>query len=552
MAAINTMTSFSIHQERWQDVWVAATAAVKSRKKQQVEFNIQQRVDQLLQEFGPQSASPLTLRVYGTMMKGFSVLNNERARLLYTDSERVVVMFSQRPIGEDALGSKLPAAKRQRTDALSLNLELSKVPESEMFNWSQTPLEDASFLQLDSSLQLAPLPDAQELPQLSLLEDARLLDQSFPAIDMQAIVPLDAAAEALRMAEAAEALKASPGTPGAAPAFPPVAEVVRVQELAASAEQPAFTMAELIASAGEVTDMVPPIAPEIDEAAVVVRRGPRGLPQLPGPGHVYGFDELTQLSAIEFDEWQINDHAIGNRQLEPAEFLEALLEETPEPDRLGMLHAILDPMSDAAALQRLIGLGSRGATAIADNGVTWLTADRKMAQAGSMPEVQALLACDEDLHDALQLDSNAMLPSLDGPIEWTPEGSVLDPFRPYVPAAPLPFMQGADMELAGALGAQGNQIGDATPGCDDVEDIEDVEKKYDEQTAQVASILHHYMEKTGGNSRKVTLDDLIPPSTTDKEIAAKTFLAILTLATAGDLRAEQLQPYGPIGVQCLD
>ena len=90
-------------------------------------FTMIARTNAFLTEFGPESDKPLTLRVYGTIMKGFSILNNERARLLYTDCERVVVMFAQRPFVEDTKNPKGPPAKRQRTDALALDLSLSHV-----------------------------------------------------------------------------------------------------------------------------------------------------------------------------------------------------------------------------------------------------------------------------------------------------------------------------------------------------------------------------------------------------------------------------------------
>jgi len=87
-------------------------------------------------------------------------------------------------------------------------------------------------------------------------------------------------------------------------------------------------------------------------------------------------------------------------------------------------------------------------------------------------------------------------------------------------------------------------VQDALPDDHQAED----EVRYDEQTAHVAGILHRYLERSADESRKMTLDDLIPPSTTDKAVAARTFLAVLTLATAGDFHAEQMQPYGPISI----
>ena len=73
--------AFDLYDDRWRDCWVAATSTARLRKKQ-VDFDIQQRVVKLLQEFGPQTEKALTLRIYGTMLKGFCVISNERARCL--------------------------------------------------------------------------------------------------------------------------------------------------------------------------------------------------------------------------------------------------------------------------------------------------------------------------------------------------------------------------------------------------------------------------------------------------------------------------------------
>ena len=43
---------------------------------------------------------------------------------------------------------------------------------------------------------------------------------------------------------------------------------------------------------------------------------------------------------------------------------------------------------------------------------------------------------------------------------------------------------------------------------------------------------------------EVTLDDLAPPTATEKAVAARTFASLLTLATAGELTVKQRSPYG--------
>jgi len=125
--------AFDLYDERWRDCWVAATSTARQRKKQ-VDMDIQPRVQRLIEDHGPQTEKPLTLRVYGTMIKGFCVINNERARSLYFDSERVVLMFARQPFTEDHK-IRLPAAKRQRMEAaLTLDLDLARVEACEAFD----------------------------------------------------------------------------------------------------------------------------------------------------------------------------------------------------------------------------------------------------------------------------------------------------------------------------------------------------------------------------------------------------------------------------------
>ena len=61
---------FGIHQDLWQDAWIAATSAVRA-KKRQIDLNVQQRVQRLISDHSPGTGKALTLRVYGTMIKGF-------------------------------------------------------------------------------------------------------------------------------------------------------------------------------------------------------------------------------------------------------------------------------------------------------------------------------------------------------------------------------------------------------------------------------------------------------------------------------------------------
>eukprot|EP00438_Fugacium_kawagutii_P030284 Skav225214 [mRNA] locus=scaffold1041:248632:249864:- [translate_table: standard] len=104
------------------------------------------------------------------MIKGFCVINNERARSLYFDSERVVLMFARQPFTEDHK-IRLPAAKRQRMEAaLTLDLDLSRVEACEAFDWTRAPLEQGALLQLGAGIPQETLPSIElaeaKMPQL--------------------------------------------------------------------------------------------------------------------------------------------------------------------------------------------------------------------------------------------------------------------------------------------------------------------------------------------------------------------------------------------------
>ncbi|CAE8740799.1 unnamed protein product [Polarella glacialis] len=77
------------------------------------------------------------------------------------------------------------------------------------------------------------------------------------------------------------------------------------------------------------------------------------------------------------------------------------------------------------------------------------------------------------------------------------------------------------------------------------------EAGYDVQTAQVGVVIRRFVERGGveAGERGVTLDDLIPPRTTERATAARTFGALLALATGGDLRVQQAAPYGLITIR---
>jgi len=74
------------------------------------------------------------------------------------------------------------------------------------------------------------------------------------------------------------------------------------------------------------------------------------------------------------------------------------------------------------------------------------------------------------------------------------------------------------------------------------------ETMHDAKAAQVGEVLRNYLAASSDKERGCTLDQLLPPSATDKAIAAMTFHAILTLATAGHVQVEQHEPFSPVRI----
>jgi len=72
----------------------------------------------------------------------------------------------------------------------------------------------------------------------------------------------------------------------------------------------------------------------------------------------------------------------------------------------------------------------------------------------------------------------------------------------------------------------------------------------DPQTLKIGKVLCRFLESGSAEAenRAVTFDDILPPQSTDQVTAAKTFAAVLVLATAGELGVLQPMPYGPIAM----
>ena len=246
---------FGIHQELWQDAWIAATSAVRARKRQ-IDLNVEQRIQRLVAEYGPKTQKPLTLRVYGTMLKGFCVINNDRAKALHGDCERLVLLFAQ-PFSSREKDLR-PAAKRQRVEAVTLELDLAKVKEAEAFDWTQAPLGDALLsLDLEELEELRPEVEVPEVPEAT----APTLEEGLEVFDSEAFGAGAAPMPPEPMPEALE-----PAAP--VPAIPEIPEIPEISG--------------------------------IPDGAEVAHRREKRRRQLP-PGHVIGFDVDTQLPEQELE-----------------------------------------------------------------------------------------------------------------------------------------------------------------------------------------------------------------------------------------------------------
>lgn len=447
--ALDSQPQFSIYEELWHDCWLAATAAART-KRRQVDYDIRQRIGSLMQHYGPQTEMPLTLRVYGTMLKGFCVLNNDRVRGLHVDCERLVLTFSQR--GDDGAALRLAPTKRRHVDAMTLDLDVGKVREAEAFDW--TPLEPGDLLQLPSQLlEGAPpsqqLPGAQQQEASSLLLRAALLDESFPAIDVPPTEPLDLSLP----------LALPP------PAQPPVLPTLRLDDMDLELQLPDV----FAASQGALAPAPPPR---------------RLLPKLLEPGHVLGFDAEVCLQHDEIDVEASVFPLSG-----PLSYFELLPDEVP--GRFGALAFLLDVTGAAAAAPR--------------------------APRAALP--------------AIGWQPPARAP----PAEWG-EAEAREP--------PLEAARGADEELARALGA-GAPAEAAEPSK---KRHKGEAPRYDDHTAKVGEVLRRYVAASAGAERCITLDDMLPPGKTDRATAARTFHALLTLATAGELVVDQRAPYVPVAI----
>lgn len=282
---------------------------------------------------------------------------------------------------------------------------------------------------------------------------------------------------------------------GMMPAMPSL-----IEEVAAFPEVPMAVMAEAPEGAPEGAPAPAPAAEGAD--ALDLFPGDLDLPELPElphveaekkrrrrfppPGHVFGFDEKI---TAEIAEVQASVEPPGL-----ALQAERLRERTEMfADHLGPLRVLLGPQPDRAS-------------------VAYDALSAPPSESLPLPEVQPLL-------------DDQIRPEMLGAIfAKSPEGDA------FLAAA-------AQAAEAATAEAEAEDLGDGEGPAE--------AKAFDVQTAQIGAVIRHFVEEKDG---PVMLDDLMPPSCTEKITAARTFGCLLGLATGGGLQVYQELPYGPISI----
>lgn len=483
---------FDLYDDRWRDCWVAATSTARLRKKQ-VDFDIQQRIVKLLQEFGPQTEKALTLRIYGTMLKGFCVISNERARCLFADSERVVLMFARQPFAEGDNKIRLPAAKRQRMEAaLTLELDLARVEAAEAFDWTQAPLEEGALLRLGGG---------QQLQEAFLPSSLDLAEQAMPQLLDPRMCEVSAGQEGGWLPNFGEGV--------GEPAAPPDAQHPEAPRLDIQMQDPLMSqLATMAAEQPQLGEQLPGHPAEqqpgldleaLAKQAAKRQRSERAAAALLRPGLVYGFDQEPMMTSRLYEEWQHDSNTLCRARLQAARYAEELEDDFEQADHLGpRLRLLLDP--------------------------TRFLKEETSRKKHPVPDVQTLLG--------------------DGRAEFG-----CDEVAPPVPEvfAQADANNAEDVLMAAHMPDQEDSAFPHATASEDTTQmfvgLGSVEAQ-DDRTAQVCDIIRSCMRTDGHGA--LSFDHLVPPGQADRATAACTFASILALATAGEFDVEQAEPYASI------
>lgn len=651
---------FDLYDERWRDCWVAATATTRL-KRRQIDLDIRQRVGRLLEDYGPESERPLTLRIYGTMIKGFCVINNERVRVLFTDCERVVLAFAKEPFAEVDRKLKMPASKRPRMEA-ALTLDLARVEAAEAYDWLQAPLETGALLQLgglEGAQELPPsfglldqgplqplLPDAlgveaavpgsllglapptagdggwlpsgveQPLPMLTIPEQLPVAEQQPLAlmppgtvIDVEAqtlaLLPPGMAPEQQQQPEQQEVQQQHEGIPaGARFAGLPGSEVPSNQNLLAieAGAPQEVPLPEAPTAVESVTATSPPGdgLPATMEASTAVGPAPQPLavpsprPKRPKrelfgrPGLVYGFDDDPMIPSREYDRWQQEECSAFTRpRMRAPGYADAMDMSWDQGEHLGPRLQLLAnppcgvlPRSDrgerAAAqptesqVYRAL-FGGDGPTTAAE--AVAAAAAAAAAEAAAASEAQVVAAEAQAAAEAAAAEAAAAAMGEDPAARAVAEAAAAAAAEVAVvtaaeaEAAAATAVAAAEAAAEAAANPQVAELALALPPAAGGQGVGELAlssvlvplegqgatlggggapEAQDDRTAEVGEIIKGCLRSSGLGT--ASFHELVPPGAADRATAACTFSALLALASAGELRAVQTEPYGKISI----
>lgn len=495
--------AFNIYSDLWNDCWVAATAPPRARRRRPATFNVAQRMGLLLHEHGPHSEQPLTMRIYGTMLKGFSTINNDRVRILLGQCERLVITFVDQPFLQKAQMTQLTPPKVHRPHKTTLDISMESF-ELEHGDWGKIFLEEGAMLDMGAEFEGETIPMTEShfiQPSTSLLEEMALLDESFPAVSGT----LDAAKLGLGVETTLpEPSMAEPFIPE-----PSMPEPTMPEPSILEPTTPEAPCAGTIPLPMDTTTL--PAAPPMPKQRRVPHRGIR----YPPPGHVYGFDSTTQVSMDEFDRWQHDDEQLIRQQQNTPAYASQFSDLHWRPDRTLELATVFAPPEeqiDSAMHEVHVGVSPPAQSGVPSpppaavpSRVEFFETQMRPAEEEARPAVPSSIFA--------EFPTGAELPPPEMP-QIPPR-----PFHQFVPEAPLPVGQqptGEATELASHL--------------------------------QAAELLAAIRSFTPQPEAMITLDDVLPSLSTTRSTAARAFAALLALGSAGDVRLEQLTSYGPIRI----
>lgn len=382
-----TATRFDIYDGRWRDAWVAATS-MSCQRRRQIDTNIRAHVLCLLDDHGPNSCHPLTLRIYGTMIKGFCVVNNERARALHSDCERVVMMFSRRPFGE---ASKLPAKRQAREAALTLDLDLASVAQ-EAFDWTQAPLEEGALLRLGGVREAEPR--------------VSISGERAPGFCQEGWLP-----------RSGDGFSALPESTSILDGGQPPALMSQIMSMVVAPETGEVGVPVVEAEHRVPADHLVTSSANVGVASVCMRTVvTRRRREIIKPGVVYGFDDNTMLSNPQIEEWQADHADIMRSWVPPQHLAEHMRDELSFVEHLGPSLRILFDPPDACFLAKSLGGGGelQACVPVCDDAPA------------SLPEVQSLLSHSGTL-DPPVIDVPPDFPVVDGPLLAASNGTTTAP-----------------------------------------------------------------------------------------------------------------------------